>query len=153
MMIKVLSNRTFAVSLTLAALLSEMWRGFLDAMFVLPVDFNEPAMLQVAAIIFTVLFGGWGIALAFAWRGSRRALIGNFVLNLLVLLAIPISWLFFYCTGQCRAEAGIFNLANSLNLALGVLAGVSLAMTLGVKRVPAVWTGDTKEPYNATRSQ
>jgi hypothetical protein len=123
-----IANHNLAIGLTLAALLSEMWRGFLDAMFVLPVDFAEPSMMQLAAVIFTVLFGGWGVALAFAWRGSQSAMIINFGLNLLVLIAIPISWLFIYCTADCRAGAGIFNLANSMNLILGALAAVSVGI-------------------------
>ena len=41
--------------------------------------------------------------------------------------------LFFYCPAACRAQAGIFNLANSLNLILGLLAGISLAVRLWQK--------------------
>ena len=121
-----ITNRSLAVGLAFAALLSEMWRGFLDAMFVFPTDIADPTMMQLAAVIFTLLFGGWGIALAYTWRGSQRAMIVSFGLNLLVLLAIPVSWLFFYCTADCRVEAGIFNLANTMNLVLGSLAAVSL---------------------------
>ena len=47
-----------ALTLTTIALLTEMWRGFLDAMFVLPNDFGDEALMQLAAIIFTVLFVG-----------------------------------------------------------------------------------------------
>jgi hypothetical protein len=121
-----LLNRNLALVLALAALLSELWRGFLDAMFVLPVDFNQPATLQLAAVIFTILFAGWGLALAIAWQGSRRATMATLGINLLVLLAIPISWLFFYCPAECRLQAGVFNMANSVNLILGVLATAAL---------------------------
>lgn len=44
-------------ALTLSALtfLSEVWHGFLDAMFVLPVDFGDEGTMQLAAILFTAL--------------------------------------------------------------------------------------------------
>lgn len=124
------TSRNGAVTLTALAILSEVWRGFLDAMFVFPVDFNDPLTMQAAALIFAFLFGGWAWALALAWQGSRKAMITTFALNLLVLLAIPVSWLFVYCPAACRAEAGIFNLANSLNLVLGLLSAVSLSFHL-----------------------
>ncbi len=119
-----------AIALSVFTLLSQLWRGFLDAMFVLPNDFADETTMQVAAIIFTLLFAGWGWALWSAWQGSRRGLIAAFVINGLVLLAIPVSWLLFYCPAACRADAGIFNLANSLNLVLGLLAGIALAAQL-----------------------
>ncbi len=125
-----------ALALSTLALLTEAWRGFLDAMFVLPFDIGDPGLMNLAAVIFTFLFGGWAWALIAAWQGSRRALLAAFILNALVLLAIPVSWLFFYCPAACRADAGIFNLANSLNLIFGLLAALSLGIQLrpGVPR-------------------
>jgi hypothetical protein len=117
-----------ALVLSLLALLSNLWRGFLDAMFVLPNDFGDTGMMQLAAIVFTALFAGWAWALLAAWQGSRRGLIAAFAINVLVLLAVPIGWLLFYCPAGCRAEAGIFNLANTLNLLFGLLAAVALGL-------------------------
>jgi hypothetical protein len=119
-----------ALIITALAIFSEAWRAFLDAMFVFPVNFPDPAMGQIAALVFAILFGGWTLALAFAWRGSRKALITTFALNLLVLFVIPISWLFFYCPAVCQADAGIFNLANTLNLILGMLAAIALGIQI-----------------------
>ena len=119
-----------AVVLTALALLSEAWRGFLDAIFVIPVDMPGPTTGNIAAIVFAVLFGGWTLALVHTWRGSRRALIVTFVLNLLVLIVIPISWLLFYCPAACRAEAGIFNLANTMNFVFGSLAVIALGIQI-----------------------
>ena len=115
-----------AIVLSLLALVSNVWRGFLDAMFVLPNDFGSEGLMQLAAIIFTALFVGWAGALFAAWRGSRGGLVAAFVINGLVLLAVPIGWLLFYCPADCRAEAGVFNLANTLNLVFGLLAAVAL---------------------------
>ena len=128
------TSRNGAIALTALALITEMWRGFLDAMFVLPNDFGDEATLQLAAIIFTVLFVGWAWSLFAAWQGSRPGLIAAFVLNLLVLLAIPVGWLFFYCPAECQADAGIFNIANTLNLVFGLLAAVALGLQLRKSR-------------------
>lgn len=119
-----------AISLSVIALLTEAWRGFLDAMFVLPVDFGNETMLNLAALIFTVLFASWAWALIATSRGSRRALIAAFVINALVLVAVPISWLLVYCPSACRATAGIFNLANTINLVFGLLAALPLGYQL-----------------------
>ena len=89
--------------------------------------------MQLAAIIFTLLFAGWTWSLWSAERGSRRGLRAAFLVNALVLLAIPVGWLLFYCPAACRAEAGIFNLANALNLILGLLAAASLGWQLRVQ--------------------
>ena len=116
-----------AITLSVLTLLSQLWRGFLDAMFVLPVDFGDEGMLNLAAVVFTALFAAWGYSIWSARQGSRRGLVAAFVINGLVLVAIPISWLLFYCPAECRTDAGIFNVANTMNLILGLLAGVSLA--------------------------
>jgi hypothetical protein len=123
-----ISSLNGAIVLSLLALLSNVWRGFLDAMFVLPHEYGEEGVLQLAAIIFTLLFAGWAWALFAAWRGSRRGLVAAIAINALVLVAVPVSWLLFYCPAECRAEAGIFNLANTLNLLLGLLAAVALGL-------------------------
>lgn len=128
-----------AIVLSLLALLSNLWRGFLDAMFVLPIDFADEGLMQLAAIILTLLFAGWAWALFTAWRGSRRGLVAAFAINALVLVAIPISWLLFYCPADCRAEAGVFNLANTLNLVFGLLATVALGLQF--RRAPQAVAG------------
>jgi hypothetical protein len=127
------------ILLSVITLLTEVWRGFLDAMFVLPVDFGDETMLNIAALVFTLLFALWAWFLILAGQGSRRGLIATFVLNAIVLFGIPVSWLFVYCPAACQAEAGIFNLANTLNLVFGILAGISL----GVQ----IWRKAPRESY------
>jgi hypothetical protein len=119
-----------AIALSVIAIITEVWRGFLDAMFVFPVDFTDKTLMNLAAIIFTVLFAAWTWSLILASRGRRGGLITAFALNGLVWLAVPVSWLFFYCPATCRAEAGIFNLANTLNLIFGLLAAIALGFQL-----------------------
>ncbi len=128
-----------ALLLSTMALLTEVWRGFLDAMFVLPTDFGDEGLMQGAALIFTALFAGWTWSLIAAWQGSRWGLVTTFVLNGLVLLAVPVSWLFFYCPAACQAEAGVFNLANTLNLLFGLLAAVALGFQLRQGWRPTFW--------------
>jgi hypothetical protein len=127
-----------AVAFSAIALITELWRAFLDAMFVFPIDFADESAMNAAAIIFTLLFTGWGWLLVLTARGSRKGLIGNFILNVIVVLVIPVSWLLFYCPSNCQAEAGIlFNLANSLNLIFGLMASISLGIQ--------VWQDAAKE--------
>jgi hypothetical protein len=117
-----------AITLSVITLVTHVWRGFLDAMFVFPNDFGEQSLMEIVAVVYTALFALWAWSLNSARGGSRRGLIAAFALNILVWVAIPISWLFFYCPAECRAGVGIFNLANSLNLILGLLAAISLGL-------------------------
>ena len=120
-----------AITLSIIALFSEVWRGFLDAMFVFPNDIGDESFMHVAALIYTGLFAAWAWSLISAARGSRRGLIAAFIINLLVWLMIPVSTLFFYCPVDCLADAGwIFSLANTLNLLFGLLAAVALGLQL-----------------------
>lgn len=135
-----------AIVLSVLTLLSQVWRGFLDAMFVFPVEFAEDSIMILAATIFTLLFAGWGWAIVATAQGSRQGLWVTFVLNALVLLAIPVGWLLFYCPAGCRANAGIFNLANTLNLVLGLLATLSLGGSLRQKSAaPSYSRGHTDD--------
>jgi hypothetical protein len=120
-----------AITLSAVALLTEVWRGFLDAMFVFPNDFGDDSILHLSALIYTFLFAAWIWSLISAARGSRRGLIATFIINGLIWLMIPVSTLLFYCPVDCLAEAGwIFGLANTLNLLFGLLAGIALGLQL-----------------------
>lgn len=140
-MLKRLLSFESAMAFSVLALLSELWRGFLDAMFVFPVDFGDRGTMQIAAVVFTALFALWAWSLLAASRGGRGGLIAAFVLNALVLLAVPVGWLLFYCPAACRAGAGVFNLANTLNLLFGALAAVALGANLGRPPRPVVGEG------------
>ncbi len=117
-----------AITLSVVTLVTHVWRGFLDAMFVFPNDFGEQSLMEIVAVVYTALFALWTWSLISARGGSWRGLIAAFAINILVWVAIPVSWLFFYCPAECRAGVGIFNLANSINLILGLLAAISLGL-------------------------
>jgi hypothetical protein len=134
-----------ALTLSVITLLTEVWRGFLDAMFVIPIEFGNKETMQLAALIFTALFSAWTWSLIIASRGSRGGLIAAFLINGLVWLGIPLSWLFFYCPAACQAEAGIFNLANTLNLVFGLLAGI----TLGIQ----IWRSLPRQSINPSKAE
>lgn len=119
-----------AIVLSVVTLLSELWRGFLDAIFVLPVDLPNEALRNLAAVLFTLVFSLWAWSLLSASRGSRKGLIAAFIINALIWLLTPVGWLVFYCPAACRAEAGIFNLVNTLNLLFGLLSGVALGIQI-----------------------
>jgi hypothetical protein len=117
-----------AMMLSTATLISEVWRIFLDAMFIFPTDIGDPNLMHLGALIATLLFSGWTWSLIVAAQGRRGGLIAAFAINLIVLFIIPVSWLFFYCPVDCQAQAGLFNLANTLNLIFGLLAAISLGL-------------------------
>ena len=142
-MIKWFTSLNGAIALSVLALLTEMWRGFLDAMFVFPEIYGDEGLMNIAAVVFTLLFATWAGTLILAGRGSRGGLIAAFALNALVLFGIPISWLLVYCPDACQAEAGIFNLANTLNLVFGLLAAVSLGIQ--------IWGGNPKKSVNPAK--
>jgi ammonia channel protein AmtB len=128
-----------AITLSALTLLSEIWRGFLDAMFVFPSDIGDEAFMHVAALIYVVLFATWTWALISAALGRRRGLIAAFIINLLVWLMIPVSTLFFYCPVDCLVDAGWpFGLANTLNLLFGLLAAAALGLQLRHHRAEVV---------------
>jgi hypothetical protein len=132
-----------AIALSVITLLTEVWRGFLDAMFVFPNEFGDDASLHSAALIYVLLFAFWTWALISAARGSRRGLVAAFTINLVVWLLIPVSTLLFYCPADCLADAGwIFSLANTLNLLFGLLATIALGLQLRHGQEAILRTGE-----------
>ena len=134
-----------AITISAIALLTEVWRGFLDAMFVFPNDIGQESFMHLSALIYTLLFALWVYSLISAARGSRPGLIAAFTINLLVWLMIPVSTLLFYCPVDCLADAGwIFGLANTLNLLFGLLATIALSLQLRRGSDVALRTGEAQ---------
>jgi ABC-type transport system involved in multi-copper enzyme maturation permease subunit len=112
------------------ALLTELWRAFVDFQHEYSNILNSMGALLLATLLYTALFGGWAWALVSALRVSRSALIAALIINLLFLLAIPIGTLVAYCPSPCRELWPLMELANWINLLFGLLASVALALQL-----------------------
>ena len=119
-----------AVTLSVIALLTELWRAFVDFQHEYSNFLNSMGALLLATLLYTALFGGWAWALLRAMRGSRSALIAALIINLLFLLALPIGTLVAYCPSPCPELWPLMELANWINLLFGLLAAVALAFQL-----------------------
>lgn len=119
-----------AVTLSVIALLTELWRAFVDFQHEYSNFLNSMGALLLATLLYTALFGGWAWALLRAMRGSRNALIAALIINLLFLLALPIGTLVAYCPSPCPELWPLMELANWINLLFGLLAAVALAFQL-----------------------
>src|SRR5512143_2375907 len=119
-----------AVTLSVIALLTELWRAFVDFQHEYSNFLNSTGAVLLGTLLYTALFGGWALALLRAMRGSRSALIAALIINLLFLLVLPIGALVAYCPSPCPELWPLFELANWINLLFGLLATIALALTL-----------------------
>jgi len=119
-----------AVILSVIALLTQLWRAFLDFQHEYSNFLNSTGAVLLGTLLYTALFGGWAWALLRARRGSRRALIVALIINLLFLLVLPIGTLVAYCPSPCPELWPLMELANWINLLFGLLATVTLALQL-----------------------
>jgi ABC-type transport system involved in multi-copper enzyme maturation permease subunit len=124
-----------AITLSGMALLTELWRAFLDFQHEYSIFLSSTGAVLLGTLLYTALFGGWAWALMRALRGSRRALIAALLINLLFLLVLPVGALVAYCPSPCPELWPLFDLANWLNLLLGLLAAVVLMWQLRSKKV------------------
>ena len=119
-----------AVGLSVIALLTELWRAFMDFQKQYSIFLTDTGTVLLTTLFYTALFGGWAWALLRASRGSRSALIAALIINVLVLLVLPVGSLIAFCPSPCSELWPLFELANWINLVLGVLAGATLALQL-----------------------
>jgi hypothetical protein len=119
-----------AVTLSVIAFLTELWRAFLDFQYEYSNFLNSTGAVLLSTLLYTAFFGSWAWALLRAMRGSRSALIATLIFNLLILLAIPIGALVAYCPSPCLELWPLMELANWINLLFGLLATVALALQL-----------------------
>jgi hypothetical protein len=123
-----------AVTLSVIALLTELWRAFLDFQHEYSNFLNSTGAVLLGTVLYTALFGGWAWALLRVMRGSRRALLAVLIINLLYLLVLPIGALVAYCPSPCPELWPLFELANWINLLFGLLATVALVWQLRSKK-------------------
>jgi hypothetical protein len=125
---KTFTSLNGALALTALAWLSQLWRALIDATQGFYSGATAGSSLVTFTLVYTAFLAGWAYAMYSASRGSRGGVIATFALNALFWLGISVGTLFFYCPGWCSNS--IVNAANLLNLILGLLAGVALALVL-----------------------
>ena len=123
-----------AITLSVVALLTELWRAFLDFQHEYSNFLSSTGAVLLGTLLYTALFGGWAWALLRALRGSRSALIAALIINLLFLLVLPVGALVAYCPSPCPELWPLFDLANWINLLFGLLAAVVLMLQLRSKK-------------------
>ncbi len=119
-----------ALALSVIALLTELWRAFVDFQNEYSKFLNSTDAILLGTLLYTVLFGGWAWALLRGMRGSRSALIAALTINLLFLLVLPIGSLVAFCPSPCTELWPLMELANWINLISGLLAAAALALQL-----------------------
>lgn len=124
------TSRSGAVTLSVIALFTELWRAFVDFQHEYSNFLNNTGAVLLGALLYTALFGGWAWALLRAMRGSRSALITALSINLLFLLVFPIGTLVAYCPSPCPELWPLMEMANWTNLFFGLLATVALSLQL-----------------------
>ena len=123
-----------AVTLSGIALLTELWRAFLDFQHEYSNFLTSTGAVLLGTLLYTALFGGCAWALLRAMRGSRSALIAALIINLLFLLVLPVGALIAYCPSPCPELWPLFELADWINLLFGLLATVARAFQLRPSR-------------------
>ncbi len=119
-----------AVGLSVIALLTELWRAFMDFQNEYSNFLSSAGAVLLATLLYTALFGGWAWALLHASRGNRSASIAALIINVLVLLVLPVGSLVSFCPSPCWELWPLFELANWINLLFGLLATATLALQL-----------------------
>ncbi len=122
------------ITLSVIALLTELWRAFVDFQNEYSNFLNGTGAVLLGTLVYTALFGGWAWALLRALRGSRKALIAALIINLLFLLVLPIGSLVAYCPSPCSELWPLMELANWINLLFGLLAAAAVALQLSQYR-------------------
>jgi hypothetical protein len=125
---KIFTSLNGALALTALAWLSQLWRALIDATQGFYSNATAGTLLVTFTLVYAAFLAGWAYAMYTASRGSRGGLMATFALNTLFWLGIGVGTLFFYCPGWCSNSA--VNIANVLNLILGLLAGAALALVL-----------------------
>ncbi len=72
-----------AITLAVMALLTELWRAFVDFQHVYSNFLDGTGALLLGTLLYTALFGAWAWALLRAGRGSRSGLIAALTINVL----------------------------------------------------------------------
>ncbi len=124
-----------ALSLSVIAFLTFLGRAFMDWRYEYPSQDPAGNWDIIGALVYMAFAGGWVWAMLAAMRGSRRGLIVNLILVLLLDVALALATYFIFCppwTG-CKGWPNAWPW-NWSNLIFGLLAGVALVLQLGQKK-------------------
>lgn len=114
-----------AITLSFAAMLIELFRGFLDFAIIYPNQMK--GMELIIAVIYAVIFGVWGAGLLVARGGKRGGMIAALIVGLLFWFGIDwTTTLPILCPNGYSTIW--FNIASLADLVVGGLAAVALIL-------------------------
>jgi len=118
-----------AVVLSFIYLLMQLWRAFLDFVYVLP-DYSGGSIPTMGAIalLYTLVFAAWLIGLNGARQGRRGAHLVALLFSALFWVGVDLGTILFYCPGGC--EHVIFDITTWTALVLGVAVLFGLGSSL-----------------------
>lgn len=119
-----------ALTLSVIALVTELWRAFFDFQNVYPNYLQGPGMILLGTLIYTLLFAGWAWALMSAARGSRSGWIAALIINALFWLIVPFATLIAYCPSPCASVWPVAEIGNWIDLITGLLAATAVVVQL-----------------------
>jgi len=124
-----------AITLSFAALLIELFRGFIDFAFLYSTDFKGIEIIM--AFVYTIIFGVWGAGLFAAREGKRWGIIAAFVIGLVFWIGEDWMTMLVFCPNGCNTIWA--QIASLVDLVIGGLALIALG--LQIWRKPANATG------------
>lgn len=123
-----------AITLAFAALLIELFRGFIDFAFLYSTEFKGIEIIM--AFVYTIIFGVWGAGMFAAREARRWGIITAFVIGLVFWIGEDWMTILVFCPNGCNTIW-----AQNGSLAGLVIGGLAL-IALGIQ----IW----RKPLNAT---
>jgi hypothetical protein len=124
-----------AITLSFAALLIELFRGFIDFAFLYSTEFKGIEIIM--AFFYVFIFGVWGASLFAAREGKRWGIIAAFVIGLVFWIGEDWMTILVFCPNGCNTIWA--PTASLVGLVIGGLALIALG--LQIWRKPANATG------------
>lgn len=118
-----------AAALAFIHFLLELWRAFLDFVYVLP-DYagGSTGTMALISLGYSLVFGGWLLALNGARREKRAGAITAVLFGLLFWVGVDLSTVFFYCPGGC--EEVVFDIGTYTAILAGAASLYGLLRNL-----------------------
>ncbi len=124
-----------AITLSFAALLIELFRGFIDFAFLYSTEFKGIEIIM--AFVYIIIFGVWGAGLFAGREGKRWGIIAAFVIGLVFWIGEDWMTMLVFCSSGCSTIWA--QIASLVDLVIGGLALIALG--LQIWRKPAIATG------------